>query len=349
MNNTSAQRVLIVKLGAIGDAVNSLPFLNRLRAGWPAAHITWAIAPLAHSLVRGHAAVDEFLVLDLAARGGKRSFLRELRRRRFDLAIDLQRLTKSGLIARLSRAPQRLGFDRARCKEISAWFTNRKIPPNPDPGTTLDQYLEFADALDLPPAPVTWEIPIEEAAATAEAGSGPRIIINLGASKEANRWPGPSWARLCQILSERFDARLHLGGGPQDRELAEEVARSSGVALSNRVGDLTLKETGGLFQSADLVVGGDTGPLHMAVGLGIPVVGLYGASDPARTGPWSPGPRKASGAWGGAVVQAPPPAEGCVPCRKRHCFVPGHPCMTALTPEAVVDLVGLRLRAPVGP
>jgi heptosyltransferase-1 len=339
VKESSTQRILIVKLGAIGDVVNSLPFLNRLRAGRPGAHITWAIAPLAHALVRGHGAVDEFLILDTTTLGGQVSFLRELMRRRFDLAIDLQRLTKSSLIARLSGAPERLGFDRARCKEISAWFTNRKIPPNPEPGTTLDQYIEFADVLGLPPSPMTWDLPVEEAPATEETGSGPRLVVSMGASKEANRWPAAHWSRLCAGLVERFDARLHLSGGPEDRPLAEEVARAAGVPLANRTGQLSLKQTGGLIAGADLFIGGDTGPLHMAVGLRTPVVALFGASDPARTGPW----RQAEG-----VVQGPPPAEGCAPCRKRHCFVAGHPCMADLAPEAVLARAGERLGAGAG-
>ncbi len=343
MDRSEAQRILIVKLGAIGDVVNSLPFVNRLRAAQPRAHITWAIAPLAHSLVRGQRAVDEFLVLDRSTRGGTRRFLRALRSREFDLTIDLQRLTKSGLITRLSGAARRLGFDRARCKEQSAWFTNEKLAPNAHPGTTLDQYLEFAEHLGLPPAPVTWDLPVEEPPPATGRGTGstdgPTVVVSLGASKEANRWPAASWARLCAALHADLKAHIELSGGPQERPTAREVSALAAVPLEDRVGCLSLKQTGGLLAGADLFIGGDTGPLHMAVALGTPVVALFGSSDPARTGPWGQAP---------GVVQAAPPAAGCAPCRKRRCSVPGHPCMTDLSVEAVLGRARERLGASVG-
>jgi ADP-heptose:LPS heptosyltransferase len=295
--------------------------------------------------------VDEFLLLDRAAPAGTRRFIRELRRRDFDLAIDLQRLTKSGLITRLCGAPRRLGFDRQRCKEQNSWFTNEKIPSRTAPGTTLDQYLEFADHLELPPTPVTWELPIEApppastvpdatpdnartSTADRTAGGGPNIVINLGASKEANLWSVGAWAELCLALHKTIGARIELSGGPQDRPRATEVATRAGIPLGDRVGQLSLKQTGGLIAEADLFIGCDTGPLHMAVAVNTPVVALFGSSDPARTGPWG----QAEG-----VVQAPPPAAGCAPCRKRTCFVAGHPCMADLSVAAVMERVQARL------
>src|SRR5439155_13620108 len=106
-----AERIAVVKLGAIGDVVNSLPFVNRLRAGYPGARITWIIAPLAHRLVEGHRAVDEFLVVDVEHPANWLGIVRELRARRFDLAIDLQRILKSALLTRATGARHRLGFD----------------------------------------------------------------------------------------------------------------------------------------------------------------------------------------------------------------------------------------------
>src|SRR3954463_15077209 len=107
----AAENIAVVKLGAIGDAVNSLPLVNRLRDGLPRARISWIIGPTAHALLEGHRAVDEFLVLDSRDWSSWPSFVRELRRRRFDLVIDLQRILKSGVIARASGASLRLGFD----------------------------------------------------------------------------------------------------------------------------------------------------------------------------------------------------------------------------------------------
>ena len=110
----AAVNIAVVKLGAIGDAVNSLPFVNRLRAGYPRSRITWIIGPLAHSLLAGHPAVDEFLVFDSRRARAWPGMLREVRRKRFDLVIDLQRILKSGVITCATGSKVRLGFDRAR-------------------------------------------------------------------------------------------------------------------------------------------------------------------------------------------------------------------------------------------
>jgi ADP-heptose:LPS heptosyltransferase len=124
-----AERIGIIKLGAIGDVVNSLPFANRLRAAVPKARITWVIAPLSHSLVAGHAAVDEFFVADVKAPRSWDAIVGGLRERHFDLVIDLQRILKSAVLALASGAPRRLGFDRARSKEGAWLFATDRIPP----------------------------------------------------------------------------------------------------------------------------------------------------------------------------------------------------------------------------
>lgn len=324
------ERITLVKLGAIGDAVNSLPLVNRLRDGFPQARIQWVIGPLAHGLIGGHAAVDDFLVLDSKRAGAWPGAVRELRASKPDLVIDLQRILKSGLLTCLSGAPRRLGFDRARCKEASWLFTNERIAPNPAPGVTVAQYLEFADHLGLPASEPRWDLPH---AAWAETGDDARrvIVLNLGASKEANRWYPDAWAALADGLVREFDARVVLSGGKEDRATAEEVARLAHVSLEDLVGTLTLKQSAGLFDLADLFIGGDTGPLHMAVAVGTPVVALYGAADPRRTGPFGAPD---------AVVSHP---TDCQPCRRRRCFVAGHPCMRLLTAEVVLQRVRARL------
>lgn len=323
----AAENIAIVKLGAIGDAVNALPFVNRLRDGCPRARITWIIGPLAHSLLAGHRAVDEFLIFDSKRASSWPGFVRDLRRRRFDLVIDLQRILKSGVITRASGAPLRLGFDRARCKEGAWLFVNRSIPPNPRSGVTLEQYLEFADFLELPSAPIAWNVPYEPFASNAQDLA--RVVVNLGASKPANRWDAERWAELCDRLARESGLSVHITGGREDRATAEMVAALSTAKLCDDVGRLTLKQTAGLIHSARMFIGCDTGPLHIAAALGTPCVALFGASDPARTGPF--------GQARGVVTHAVP----CSPCRRKICNVHGHPCMRDLS----VELVWTRVEA----
>ncbi len=323
-----AENIGLVKLGAIGDVVNSLPLVNRMRDGYPGARITWVIGPLAHALVAGHPAVDEFLVFHADRPGTWPGFVRALRARRFDLVLDLQRLFKSGLIARLSGAPLRVGFDRARCKEHSHLFTNRHLAPNAAPGVTVSQYLEFADLLELPAREPRFDLPI---APVDPARPGElRIVLNVGASKPANRWPIDRWAAVCQSLVSEFQATIHLTGGQQDKLDIGLVRAATGLSpeqLVDRAGTLSLAESAGLIRSAALFIGGDTGPLHIAVAVGTPVVALFGAADPRRTGPFLH-PE--------SVVQNPVP---CSPCRRRECNVAGHPCMSGLEVAVVLDRV----------
>lgn len=320
--------VCLVKLGAIGDVVNSLPLVHRLRQAWPETHIAWVIAPLAHGLVAGHPEVDEFLVVDVKRREQWRPFARELRGRRFELVIDLQRLLKSGLITRLSGAPRRLGFDRARCKELSWLFTNERIAPNPAPGVTVAQYLEFADHLGLPDCQAQWNLP-----RVPWTEPAPRVCLGIGASKSANLWPVERWAELARALVEgRGGAplapeRIVLGGGPQDRTAADAFLALAPAGIRDTVGRLSLAESAGLIAASELFVGCDTGPLHIAVAVDTPVVALFGAADPGRTGPYLR-PQ--------AVIYRPAP---CSPCRKRDCFVEGHPCMTGISPELVLERI----------
>lgn len=320
---STPHNVCIVKLGAIGDVVNCLPLLNRLRDAWPEARLSWVIAPLAHGLVRGHPAVDEFLELDVKQRSSWRPFVRELRSRRFDLVLDLQRILKSGLITRLSGAPRRMGFDRARCKELSWLFSNERLPANPHPGVTVAQYLEFADALGVPPREARWDLPL-----TAWPHAGPAVSLGIGASKPSNLWPLKRWSALIERLVMRLGAeRIALVGGPQDRNMADALLASAPAGLVDTVGKLSLKASAGLIASSEMFVSCDTGPLHIAVATGTPVVALFGAADPLRTGPFGK-PE--------AVLYEP---ADCSPCRKRECFVEGHPCMHNIEMESVFQRI----------
>ena len=334
------RRIALVKLGAMGDCVNSLPFVNRLRAGLPDACITWVIGRAAHALLAGHSAVDEFLVAQPERARSWLGLVRELRRRRFDLAIDLQRIAKSGALTRLTGAPRRLGFDRSRCKEASFLFTNERIAPNDAPGVTVAQYLEFADHLGLPPSEPRWDVPYEPFAFPVE-GAGARIVLNLGASKPANLWPAERWGELALRLARDEGARVAFTGGPEDRSAAEvALAALAGTEagararVSDQVGRLSWKRTAGLLAGADLFVGGDTGPLHVAVAVGTPVLALFGAADPRRTGPFDRPD---------AVISRPAP---CSPCRRRECNVAGHPCMTDIRVEDVSDRVAAAIAGP---
>ena len=153
--------IAIVMLSALGDAVHVLPVVNALRRAWPAARISWVIQPVPHRLVRGHEAVDEFIVFHrrrgLDAWRSYDALRAAFRDRRFDLLLNLQVYMKAGLITALAPAAIQLGFDRARARDLNWLFTTHRIPPRPV-AHVQDQYFEFLDHLGVDPEPVEWRI-----------------------------------------------------------------------------------------------------------------------------------------------------------------------------------------------
>lgn len=324
-------RIAIIKLGSIGDVVNSLPFLNALRRFMPGAHIDWLIEEMSLPILKGYPGIDQVLVHRRSQ--GFRGFfkaVRSLRRGQYDLVIDLQRIVRSGLLTLLSGSPRRLGFDRDRCKELSWLFTNEKIPPGADSNHIVDQYLEFVSFLGGHDTKAVYGLrPTEEEIRTGEKWFAktvnPRIVVNVGATKPANLWPVEHWITLVDRIWKKFGCRpLLTGSGAVDRQRADAIL-SGTVHAEDAVGRMGLRELLGTLAVADLVISADTGPLHMAVAVGTPVAALFGAADSNRTGPYFFRDLTLVG------------KATCSPCRKRNCPVEGHPCMTSITPDMVMN------------
>lgn len=285
-------RVCIVLLTAVGDAVHALPVLNALKRHVPGVHITWVIQPGPAGLVRGHPAVDELVIFE--RKRGIRGFLdmrRELAGKRFDLVILLQPYLKAAVIAGFARAPLKLGYDRARARDLSWLPLNRQLPPHP-PQHIQDQYLEFVAALGIPAEPLVWDLgPTDEEsaryAALLPAHEGPTLAFVVGTSKPEKEWPAERYAAVMDALAESHGARSILVGGlsPRETAAAETIGRAAArPPLDLRAWDL--RRVVYLLSRADVLVSPDTGPLHIGVALGTPTVGLMGYTNPKRYGPY---------------------------------------------------------------
>ncbi len=327
------KKILLIKLGSIGDVVNTLPFVNALKRGWPETELAWLIEPKSYPIVEGHRSVDRFFVFQRDKKwSGVKEALAEIRAFRPDLVIDLQRILRSSFFTYFSRCPRRLGFDRGRSKEGSWLFTNRKVSPS-DPGRHMVlQYLEFADYLGLSPSEIEFDIPLSEADRRGAEGLLPPaflqsgfIALNLGAAKPANRWPPARWIELAELIARGSPYSVVLTGGPQDEQAGEECRK--GAALGDRLIDLTgrtaLKGLAAVFSRAEAVVSGDTGPLHIASALGRMTIGLFGPADPRRTGPFN---------YLDLVVTS---GVDCRPCGKRNC-IPNR-CLEEITAARVFE------------
>ncbi|MEM1451635.1 MAG: glycosyltransferase family 9 protein [Planctomycetota bacterium] len=288
--------VLFVRLGAIGDVVNALTVATALRDARPELRIGWAVHPLVRPLVDGHPAIDR--VHQWARGGGLREVGRlvsEVRRERYDVAVDLQRLQKSGILARLSGARRVLGFDRARAKELNWLWTRERIAPGPRREHMVLQYARFLPLLGVSDRPPRHVFPhSDEAAGWADAlvdERGAPTILNLGASKPEKRWPTESFRGLAERLLEagrrEGSGPIVLTGGKGDADVAAEVA--DGLDVVDLAGKTDLLQVLELCRRARRMVTADTGPMHMCAAVGTPVVAIFGPSDGSRTGPWGPG------------------------------------------------------------
>ena len=294
------QRVLVVRTGAIGDVVNALVFAAALKDGWPGVEIAWVAHPLVVPLLEGNPAVDRVHVWERGSGlGGLRRLVREIRAERYDLAVDLQRLQKSAFVARASGARRVLGHDRARTKELAWLWTRERVAPGDRRAHMVSQYLEFARHLGLQAESPRWPLPdLGNARRVAQELLGPcapdasnRIVaLNLGASKPANRWPTERFAALADRITEERRARVVLTGSPADRAACDEVLAALRHAEPlDLVGRTGLLDLAAVLESADCVVTADTGPMHIAVAVGTPVIAVFGPADPSRTGPFGAG------------------------------------------------------------
>jgi heptosyltransferase I len=278
-------------MSAVGDTVHVLPVLTALKRHAPACHITWILQPGPASLVRGHAAVDALELFD--KRAGWRAYL-DLRRRLaepFDLVLALQVYAKAGLVTAALRSPVKLGFDRARARDLNWLVTTHRLPPHP-PQHVQDQYFEFLAVLGVDPEPVTWDLgpwPHERDAQRAFVASLPRPAAALGlASTDHHReWLPDRWGRLCDALWSDFGLLPVLVGGatPHERRIEAEIRAAASCEVRSTLG-VPLRDLVGILDAAALVVTINSAPLHMAVALDRPVISLLGHWNPKRTGPY---------------------------------------------------------------
>jgi heptosyltransferase I len=292
MSSRPMDRICIVMMSAVGDAVHVLPVINAIKRDHPASHITWILQAGPASLVRGHPAVDEIILFDRTK--GPAAFLdisKVLRKRKFDLLIDLQVYFKAGLITAMSGARRRLGFDRARARDANWLFTTERIPAH-SMQHVQNQYFEFLAQLGISSEPVTWNLgpwPDEvEWQRNFVAGiDRPIASIVVATSKPEKDWIPERWAAVADILSEKYGLQPVLVGGNSERETTAAATITS-MSKSKPVSALGsgLRKLVSILDASQVVLSPDTGPLHMAVALDRPVISLIGYTDPRRTGPY---------------------------------------------------------------
>ena len=337
------RRIVVVLPNWVGDTLFATPLLRALRAAHPGAYLATLGMPLSLDVLAGNPHVDAMLVYD--ERGAHRSLrakaalVRRLRAQHFDTAFILRRSFSRTLLLVLSGIPTRIGYDEGRGRRL---LTHR-VPLLQEPVHRAESYLRLARAVGIA-APVhrcDFVVGIDRQqqadrwlASQRPAGDArPLVALNAGGNWPHKRWPEERFAQLAQRLQRELDTVVLLTGGPRDTALAKRIAAGVVPAPLIAAGTDSLQDAGALLARCALVVSNDSGPLHIAAALGVPLVALFGPTSPSLTGPFGRGP------W--TIIHH---ADGCpqVPCYAPD--EPSHPGMAAISVEEVFAAVRQRLR-----
>jgi heptosyltransferase I len=275
-------RILVVKLSALGDLFHAMPVVHLL-ARHSQCKVDWVTQPEYMALVQTHTDVDR--VIPFPRKGGmadSKRFLRQLRVREYDLALDLQGLTKSGLVLGLCRAKRKIGSSHPR--ELAKFFAGETPRARARTPHALDQLLDSCRHLDIPIAPLTYPLNFPESRQL-EPGQGPLVALAPRSRWPAKDWPEDKFIALGRRLIQEKYARIVLIGGPDDQEVGERMQEALGDQACNLCGKEPLIGLGGLLKQVDVLVCNDSGPMHFAAAVGTPLVALFGPTDPGKTGP----------------------------------------------------------------
>jgi heptosyltransferase I len=286
------QRVCLLRLSAIGDTCHALAALRAFQAAWPETRFTWIIGKLEAKLMTELLPEIEFITFDKAAT------LRELRRlrtvlrgRRFDLLLDMQLSFRASLLSRLVDAPIKLGFDRQRARELQWLFTNAQIEPATSEHV-LDSFMGFARACGITPNAPHWDVPLPPSALDYARriiiDQRPTLLISPCSSHAMRNWPAGRYAAVADHAARVHHMRIVLVGGRSSAEakMGAAIIAAAQTALINQIGKDTLPQLLGLMSHSTVLLSPDSGPAHMASMVGLPVIGLYAATNPQRAGPY---------------------------------------------------------------
>jgi heptosyltransferase-1 len=342
----SPRRILIIKLGSIGDVVHTLPALADLKRSFPEAEIDWLVESKARVLLDGNPWLHEVVEIDThrwrrswssATLSDMRRIAGKLRSRQYDVAIDFQGLWKSAVLGKVSGARKLVGFDRTTLKEPGCRiFYDEPIKPALTARHVIDIYKELPRSLGVTPGPHCFHlsVPEEDQQYIAQQLSSRQIsdcvLLNPGGGWDTKNWAPENYALLHDKLRQETGLHSVLTWGPGEEPLVERVLAAC-VGTPPVTFPTSLTQLIALLKQAKLFVGGDTGPLHLAAACGTPIVGIFGPTDPQRNGPFSSED---------IVVSHQVP---CGPCYKRTCPIYNKECLRLVQVDEVSQAVQRRL------
>lgn len=338
------EKILIIKPSAFGDIIHAFPLLDRLKSAYPDIFIGWVVNREYADLLENNPLVNRVYFFDRKRWGRKRNipktvfeFLKlakVIKREKYDVVIDLQGLLRSGLVAFFSAARYRIGLSDAR--EGSRYCYNHVVPVHDRKRHAIDRYLIVGDYLALGNSessvrfPIHWSDTVEHRISQLLKKDGIKqadlkIAINPNARWKTKCWEPEKCAQLADILMDSLNAKVVFVGSPADTDSVENiVARMKNKPVS-MAGKTSVLDLACLLKNMDLLITSDSGPMHMAVAVGIPVIALFGPTDPEKTGPYGDS---------NMVIHK---NSSCEPCFKRACE--NIYCMKSISVEEVVECV----------
>jgi heptosyltransferase I len=337
-------KVLIVRLGSLGDLVHTLPALAELRDAWPDAEIDWVVEQVHAEFLSLVPELSKVIVLGERTAAGWWDVIRTLRARKYDVAIDLQGLIKSASLARFSSAKRVIGFNAEALREKAARLFYSETVEVDDERHVIEKNLALVRGLTGlgqgtgRQASDALRFPLQEPASPAldslrSQGVQDFAVINPGAAWPNKRWPPDAFAAIALFLHATFGWTPVVMWGPGEQAIAQEICDATGgvarVAPPTKLADLVA-----IARAARLFVSGDTGPLHIAGAAGTPIVALFGPTSPGRNGPWDPRDVSISR------------YDSCSCHYKRVCqFEPGRWCLGQITVDEVKEAIRTRMGA----
>ncbi len=287
------QHVCLLRLSAIGDTCHALAALRAFQSAWPETRFTWIIGKVEAKLMREILPEIEFITFDKAATLRELWRLRALlRERRFGLLLDMQLSFRASLVSRLVHSPIKLGFDRKRARELQWLFTNAQIEPKVREHV-LDSFMGFVRACGIEANAPHWGISLPPGSLDYARGviaeGSPTLLISPCSSHPARNWSAERYAALADHAASVHHMSVVLVGGRSSAEarMGALIAAAVRTPIINQIGKDTLPQLLGLMSQGTALLTPDSGPAHMATMVGLPVLGLYAATNPQRAGPYN--------------------------------------------------------------
>ena len=287
---TAPKSICLLRLSAIGDVCHAVAMVQAIQKQWPSTKITWIMGKIEAQLLNDLPDVEVIIFDKKTGYQGMKAIWKQLKERRFDALLHMQLALRASALTLGIKAKYKVGFNFKRAKEGQWLFTNKKIPDTASQHV-LDSFFEFAYFLGINKTTPTWNIPLSaddiEFANQVSRFNRPLFVISPAASKDERNWLSARYAVVADYAAKTgFEVVLCGSPAPREQKLGEKIAKQMQQPVINLIGKTSLKQLTAVLREAALVLAPDSGPAHIATTQGTRVIGLYGHSNPKRTGPY---------------------------------------------------------------